>query len=147
MKLRLSAALAMALVALAEASPLVVARQAGKPSDPKEMAAVQRIRTRIEERARKIASAPPAAYTVTIPNTTVTYSMAPVPAGDFLMGSGGPGVRPDDQPQHKVRVDAFWMQAREVTWDAYLMFMFADQAKELGHADPLVDALSRPTAP
>jgi formylglycine-generating enzyme required for sulfatase activity len=46
-----------------------------------------------------------------------------------------------------VRLDAFWMQTHEVTWDAYLLFMFADQAKELDHPDPVVDALSRPTAP
>ena len=73
--------------------------------------------------------------------------MAPVPAGEFLMGSAGAGARPDEQPQHKVRLDAFWMQTHEVTWDAYLMFMFADQAKELEHPDAVVDALSRPTAP
>jgi formylglycine-generating enzyme required for sulfatase activity len=39
------------------------------------------------------------------------------------------------------------MQQHEVTWDSYLMFMFADQAKESEHADPIVDGLSRPTAP
>ena len=45
------------------------------------------------------------------------------------MGSAAPGARPDEQPQHKVRLDAFWMQTHEVTWDSYLMFMFADQAQ------------------
>jgi formylglycine-generating enzyme required for sulfatase activity len=142
-RLGLSAGLVVAIVALAETVALST-RQAGKTIDAKEMAAVQRIRTRIEERA-KTAGGKAAAYTVTIPNTTVTYSMAPVPAGEFLMGSAG--GRPDEQPQHKVRLDAFWMQAHEVTWDAYLMFMFADQAKELEKPDALVDALSRPTAP
>ena len=73
--------------------------------------------------------------------------MAPVPAGEFLMGSAGAGARPDEQPQHRVRLGAFWMQTHEVTWDAYLLFMFADQAKEREHPDALVDALSRPTAP
>ena len=73
--------------------------------------------------------------------------MAPVPAGEFLMGSAGPGAKPDEQPSHKVKVDAFWMQTHEVTWDSYLMFMFADQAKEREKPDALVDALSRPTAP
>jgi formylglycine-generating enzyme required for sulfatase activity len=146
MKQSLSTVLAMALAAMAETAPLVVARQ-DKTFDPKEMAAVQRIRTRIEERAAKTASAPPAAYNVTIPNTTVAYGMAPVPAGEFLMGSAGPGARRDERPPHKVRLDGFWMQTHEVTWDAYLMFMFADQAKETGRPDALVDALSRPTAP
>ncbi len=124
-------------------------RQAEKPPAPKELAVVQKIRARIEEQAGKAAAGPAAggpgaAYKVTIPNTTVTYGMAPVPAGEFLMGSAGPG---DEQPQHKVRLDAFWMQTHEVTWDSYLMFMFADQAKETDHPDAIVDALSRPTGP
>ena len=136
----------MALLAIGGSGALVTG-QADKKIDAKELAAVQRIRARIEEKTKKIAAAKPAAYTITIPNTTVSYSMAPVPAGEFLMGSAAPGSRPDEQPPHKVRVAAFWMQAHEVTWDAYLMFMFADQAKELEHRDALVDALSRPTAP
>ena len=111
------------------------------------MAAVARIRTRIDEQSKKAARPPAAPYKVTIPNTTIDYSMAPVPAGEFLMGAAGSNARPDEQPQHKVRLDPFWMQAHEVTWDAYLMFMFADQAKESTSPDALVDALSRPTAP
>ena len=118
------------------------------PVDPKELAARPADPCAHRRAARKkAAAAPPAAYKVTIPNTTVTYGMAPVPAGEFLMGSAGAGAKPDEQPQHKVRLDAFWMQTHEVTWDAYLMFMFADQAKEREHPDALVDALSRPTAP
>jgi formylglycine-generating enzyme required for sulfatase activity len=139
MRSRLSPLVAMAALGLAMTAPLF--SQADKPFDPKEMATVTRIRSLIEERAKKTASAPSAAYKVTILNTTVTYTMAPVPAGEFLMGSA------DNQPEHKVRLNAFWMQTHEVTWDAYLMFMFADQAKELEHRDPLVDGLSRPTAP
>jgi formylglycine-generating enzyme required for sulfatase activity len=132
----------MAVVAMAMTSPLF--SQADKPLDPKELAAVQKIRTRIEERSKTTAVTRPAAYTVTIPNTTITYNMVPVPAGEFLMGSAGDSA---SQPQHKVRLNAFWMQAHEVTWDSYLMFMFSDQAKELDHPDAVVDALSRPTAP
>ena len=120
--------------------------QAEKPIDPKALAVVQKIRARIEEQGRK-ASGPAAAYKITIPNTTVTYGMAPIPAGEFLMGAAGPGAPADEQPQHTVRLDAFWMQTHEVTWDSYLMFMFADQAKETERPDAIVDALSRPTAP
>ena len=61
-----------------------------------------------------------------------------------------PPVRvPGPRSSHSTRCGsiAFWMQAHEVTWDAYLMFMFADQAKESTSPDALVDALSRPTAP
>jgi formylglycine-generating enzyme required for sulfatase activity len=146
MKLRVAAVLAMACLAIAEAAPLLVA-QAAKAADPKELAAVERIRARIEEQAKKNAVAKPAAYKVTIPNTTVSYGMAPIPAGEFSMGSAAPGAKPDEQPVHKVQLDAFWMQTHEVTWDAYLMFMFTDQAREREHPDATVDALSRPTAP
>ena len=137
--------LAMAVAVIVLAAPFLIA-QAAKP-DAKELAAVERIRARIEERSKKTAADKPAAYKVTIPNTTVSYGMAPIPAGEFTMGSSAPGARPDEQPAHKVKVDAFWMQTHEVTWDAYLMFMFADQARERDHPDAVVDALSRPTAP
>src|SRR3954463_15489673 len=148
MTFRLYAVFAMALLAVAETAPLS-GRQAATatPVDAKEMAAVERIRTRIDEQAKKAAKTTAAPYKVTIPNTTVDYSMVPVPAGEFLMGAAGPNARPDEQPQHKVRLDPFWMQAHEVTWDAYLLFMFADQAKEVASPDAMVDALSRPTAP
>jgi formylglycine-generating enzyme required for sulfatase activity len=73
--------------------------------------------------------------------------MAAIPAGEFTMGSAAGGAKGDEKPQHKVKLDAFWMQAHEVTWDAYLMFMFVDQANERGKPDPLVDGLSRPTSP
>ena len=146
MTLRFAAIVAMSLLAMSETAPGVT-RQAASAVDAKEMSAVARIRTLIEERGKKTASAPSAAYTVTIPNTTVTYGMARVPAGEFLMGSAGSSGRPDERPQHQVRLDAFWMQTHEVTWDAYLLFMFADQAKEREHPDALVDGLSRPTAP
>jgi formylglycine-generating enzyme required for sulfatase activity len=142
----LPAIVALVLLAAAGTMPLVVSGQADKTADAKDMAAVERIRARIEERSRKTAGGPQA-YTVTIPNTTLTYGMAPVRAGEFVMGSAGADAKPDEQPPHKVRLDAFWMQAHEVTWDAYLMFMFSDQAKEQQKPDELVDALSRPTAP
>ena len=52
MKLRLAAILGMALVAIAETAPRVT-RQAASAVDAKEMAAVERIRARIEERAQE----------------------------------------------------------------------------------------------
>ena len=146
MKRHLVAFVAMAAAAVVQAAPLL-SSQAAKAPDPKELAAVEKIRARIEEQNKKSAASKPAPYKVTIPNTTVSYGMAPIPAGEFTMGSGAPGAKPDEQPPHKVKLDAFWMQTHEVTWDAYLMFMFTDQAREKEHPDALVDALSRPTAP
>jgi formylglycine-generating enzyme required for sulfatase activity len=88
-------------------------------------------------------------YSVTIPNSTVTYDLAPIPAGEFLMGSpdSDPQRKPDEQPRHKVRVDAFWIQTHEVTWDEYRLFMFSHQAGKIATADSLVDAVAGPTCP
>jgi formylglycine-generating enzyme required for sulfatase activity len=115
------------------------------PAD--EHATVQRIYERIQAHQREKAAT--GRYQVTIPNTTVSYSMAPIPAGDFEMGApnADPHHKPDEQPVHKVHVDAFWMQTHEVTWDEYRLFMFANQAGEIAHKDDLVDAVSRPTRP
>ncbi len=105
-----------------------------------EMANVQAIRERILQHHGDAGE-----YSVTIPNTTVKYSVVPIPAGDFSMGTAnGPK---DAQPVHKVHVDAFWMQAHEVTWDEYRLFMFANQAGEIAHKDDTVDGVSRPTRP
>ena len=134
-------------VAGLKASPTGTQAAAVQPAavDPKEMSVVEKIRARIEEQSKKAPRT--SSYTVTVPNTTVTYTMAPIPAGEFTMGSSGPNAKKDEQPAHTVRLDAFFMQAHEVTWDMYLMFMFADQARETEHADAIVDALSRPTSP
>jgi formylglycine-generating enzyme required for sulfatase activity len=145
MTLRVLTLVATALLAVAASSP-VHTRQAA-PLDKTELEAVTRIRARIEEQSKKAARAATDAYKVTIPNTTVTYAMAPIPAGEFMMGSAASGARADERPPHRVRLDAFWMQAQETTWDAYLLFMFVDQARERDHPDALVDALSRPTSP
>jgi formylglycine-generating enzyme required for sulfatase activity len=99
-----------------------------------ELENVRHIRERI---AAKKTSDTAAAYRVTIPNTTVSFEMAPIPAGEFTMG----------QPPHRVRVDAFWMQTREITWDEFHLFMFANQANEKAGEDKAVDAISRPTHP
>lgn len=53
----------------------------------------------------------------------------------------------DEGPQHKVKIDPFWMGKYEVTWDEYRLFMFANQAGETTNKDQLVDGVSRPTRP
>jgi formylglycine-generating enzyme required for sulfatase activity len=92
---------------------------------------------RIHERIAKQPARNPGPYKVTIPNTTISYEMVPIPAGEFTMGP----------PDHKVKLDAFWMQAHEVTWDEYRLFMFASQGGEAAAKDAVVDAVSRPTKP
>ena len=94
---------------------------------------------------RAKAPASQAPYKVTIPNTTVGLRHG---AGAGRRVHDGIGRRKkDEQPQHKVRLDAFWMQAHEVTWDEYRLFMFASQGGEIAHKDEVVDAVSRPTRP
>ena len=95
------------------------------------------------------------AYTNSIPGTTVTYSMMPIPGGEFLMGSPGTekGRKPDEGPQHKVKISPFWMGRTEVTWNEYELFMYPDQEKALTfdtnnpYLDKASDAVSRPTKP
>ncbi|MBS1823983.1 MAG: formylglycine-generating enzyme family protein [Acidobacteria bacterium] len=106
------------------------------------------------EQLHKRISAQPAAgvgqpYKNAIPGTLISYEMVPVAAGEFVMGTpeSEKGRKADEGPQHKVRVDAFWMQKYEVTWDEYRLFMFSQQAGEKAGADTVVDAVSRPTRP
>jgi len=93
-------------------------------------------------------------YTNTIPGTTVSYVMLPIPGGEFLMGSpeSEQGRTPDEGPQHKVAIAPFWMGRCEVTWNEYELFMYPDLVKRSATAlgqkeDPLIDAVSRPTKP
>jgi formylglycine-generating enzyme required for sulfatase activity len=116
-------------------------------ADPREI--VSRIHARIQAHQSRQASAEMRAYSVTIPNTAVSFDMAPIAAGDFVVGSpeSDASRQSDEQPPHPVHVDAFWMQTHEVTWDEYRLFMFAKQAGETDHPDVVVDAVSRPTRP
>jgi formylglycine-generating enzyme required for sulfatase activity/mono/diheme cytochrome c family protein len=93
-------------------------------------------------------------YTNTIPGTTVSYVMLPIPGGEFMIGSpeSERGRKPDEGPQRKIAIDPFWMGQCEVTWNEYELFMYPEMVKRsataLGHKeDPLIDAVSRPTKP
>jgi formylglycine-generating enzyme required for sulfatase activity len=88
----------------------------------------------------------PKVYEQTIPGTSLKFRMVPVAAGSFTMGSPASenGRDPDEGPQKKVNVSAFWMGEKEVTfaeWDAFFKNMDVPQTKEIS-----VDAVSRPTA-
>lgn len=116
----------------------------------KEHALVEEIHKRILAKEQAVRGVDPTKpYEVTIPNTVVSYSMIPIPAGEFVMGTpeSERGRRPMEAPPHHVRLDPFWMQAHEVTWDEYRLFLFAQQAGEPSHPDETVDAISRPTRP
>jgi formylglycine-generating enzyme required for sulfatase activity len=82
-------------------------------------------------------------YETTIPGSTVKFSMVPIPAGSFTMGSPASEAqrKSDEGPQKKVRVDAFWMGVREVTYDEFLLFSNDENTSR----DSEVDAVTRPT--
>ena len=79
-------------------------------------------------------------YKQTVPGSTVTFEMVPIPGGEFTMGTPEPGHRKDESPQRKVKIEPIWMGKHEVTWDEYRLFMYAKNG-----VDPAVDAVSRPT--
>jgi formylglycine-generating enzyme required for sulfatase activity len=93
-------------------------------------------------------------YTETIPGTKVSFTMVPIPAGEFDMGSPAdePGHQPDEAPVHRVAIRAFWMGKTEVTWDEYDQYWqkepeAARQPNNVKTADGEADATTRPTPP
>ncbi len=93
------------------------------------------------------------AYTETVPGSSVTFEMVPVPAGTFRMGTDAPDAPADEAPAHEVSVSPFWIGAREVTWDEYDVFAWADPIDLdgiTGPTQPFVDptfGLGRGTSP
>jgi formylglycine-generating enzyme required for sulfatase activity len=94
--------------------------------------------------------------TNTIPGTRVTYVMVPIPGGEFLMGSPETEShrKPDEGPQHKVKISPFWMGQCEVTWNEYELFMYPDMERRTralnqtdSAADKLADAVTHPSQP
>ena len=104
-------------------------------------ALVRQVHRRIAAAARPARMDP---YKITIAGTDVAFEMLPIPGGEFTMGTppAERGRRDDEGPQHKVKVEAFWMGKHEVTWDEYRLFMVSREKDE-----ETVDAVSRPTRP
>src|SRR5580658_7058917 len=91
----LAAFLAAAMMAAATMATASTDQQAtgGNPDPAKERANVERIYARIQAHQRESARKQGAAR-ITIPNTTVSYEIVPVPAGEFEMGSN---IKKDEQ--------------------------------------------------
>ena len=60
-------------------------------------------------------------YVEQVGNTDVKFEMVPIPGGSFKMGSpANEKDRKDDEgPQVEVKIDPFWMEAHETTWEEY----------------------------
>jgi formylglycine-generating enzyme required for sulfatase activity len=73
----------------------------------------------------------PSRYSISPDSVTVTSSknsvegMVMIPAGEFEMGAADEEGRKDEYPQHKVKLDAFWMDATEVTNAQFKKFVDA----------------------
>jgi formylglycine-generating enzyme required for sulfatase activity len=95
-------------------------------------------------------------YRQAISGTDIDFGMVPIPGGEFLMGSpkDEEGRKPDEGPQHKVKIDPFWMGTHEVTWDEYDIWSFSldiqrrkIQGLKPTDGDKKADAVTRPTKP
>lgn len=103
-----------------------------------------------------LAQTKPANYTQKIPGSNHTYDMVAITAGEFLMGSPAsePGRNEDEGPQHKIKLDAFWIGKHEVTWDFYDLYAFKNMETEMANRFPdpeksvaKTDASTRPSPP
>lgn len=82
-------------------------------------------------------------YEQKLPGSTLQFKMVPIKSGNFMMGSATTekGRLPNEGPQKKISIDAFWMSAHEVTRDLFDVFL-KDESTSL-NSD--VDAITRPS--
>jgi len=103
-------------------------------------------------------------YAESLGDGGVKFDMVPIPSGTFMMGSPADEAdrREDEGPQHKVKLEAFWMGRCEVTWDEYNLYagvvkgLAADDTGDAAtkYYDPrkrrvelIADSITRPTKP
>ncbi len=121
----------------------------------KEMTLIEEIRKKVMQVSTEQTAADMKPYTNTIAGTTVNYAMVPIPGGEFMMGSpeSEPKSSADEHPQHKVKIDPFWMEQHEVTWNEYELWMYPDENKPhntsvtTNYTSESADAVTRPTKP
>ena len=95
-------------------------------------------------------------YTQKIRNTEISFKMVPIPGGEFLMGSADAESdrNADEGPQHKVKLEPFWMGKTEVTWDEFELWSIRLERalrdfgnSEVGPFEKAADAVTKPTNP
>lgn len=87
-----------------------------------------------------------------IPGTGLTFAMAFIPGGEFLMGSPEAEFEreEDEGPQHMVTVSPFWMGQMEVRFEEYEVFRqrHLDDSHTVSTAQTYdADAVTRPSPP
>lgn len=92
-------------------------------------------------------------YTEHIPGLGHGLDMVAIPAGEFTMGSAADekNRKDDEGPQHKVKIDAFWMAKYETSWEMYETFfnkeLEVSDDKNTAEVKGRVDVVARPTQP
>lgn len=83
-------------------------------------------------------------YSQSIINSSVKFTMVAIPGGSFTMGSPASqqGRQPDEGPAARVKVDSFWMEEHEVTYEEYILFQ--DEGIDV---EPKPDGITRPSPP
>lgn len=73
------------------------------------------------------------AYTQNIEGSNQSYELVAIPGGEYLMGSPKKekGRKVDEGPQHKVKIEPFWMGKFEITWDIYDLYSFKNLEIEM----------------
>lgn len=106
------------------------APKAGAERWQAELELAGKVREAILQQAEKLGSEKFVSYRERIPGNepkqSADFDLVPIPAGRFTMGSptSEAGRKAAEGPQHKVRVDAFWMGRTEVTWNEFEIFMY-----------------------
>ncbi len=89
-------------------------------------------------------------FTEIIPGTSVSFQMALIPGGTFLMGSpeDDPYRQKNEGPQQQVTIDSFWMGVYEVGYEEFTIFHQRESdsdATARPEKNYAADAVSRPT--
>lgn len=94
-------------------------------------------------------------YKATIPGTSVTFEMVPIPGGKFKLGSpeSEEGRQEVEGPQIDVEVSPFWMSKFELTWAEYRQYLalygifkeFTSRGLRKVTAENEIDAITAPT--
>ncbi len=94
-------------------------------------------------------------YKLTIPGSSISFEMIPIPGGEFVLGSpeSEEGRANSEGPQVRVKVEPIWVSKTEVTWGEYRLYMSmyrlfkSLQQQGVGKVvgDNRVDAVTAPT--
>ena len=92
----------------------------------------EEVKSKVNENAKSCESSLPSRYSMGTKEDTVATSIAlsydgmvQIPGGEFSMGAADNEGRPDEYPQHKVKVSPFWMDETEVTNAQFKKFVAA----------------------